>query len=331
MTDYFLGIDIGGSKSHALIADEQGRALSLGRAGAGNWEMLGWDGTRAVLDDIVSQATAHAGIRRADIAAAGFGIAGYDWPEDRQPHVEIIHDLLRPDLPLELVNDAFIGLLAGTDAGWGVVVAAGTSCNCYGRNAQGQIGRVTGSSWFGEYAGSWELVWWAVQAIARAWSQRGPATGLSDAFVAEAGATDVTDLLAGLMRERHTISADSAPAVFAVAARGDAVALDLVHRAGQELGKLALGVSCQIGITDLPFDMVLSGSFFRGSPLVQQAMAETIHAAAPQARLVRLHAPPVVGAVLLGLEQVGLQPSALRRNLIASINELLNATADGRR
>jgi N-acetylglucosamine kinase-like BadF-type ATPase len=332
MTRYVMGIDIGGTKSHALIADEQGQAASFGRAGAGNWETVGWDGTCAVLDDILSQAVTRAGIKRSEIAAAGFGIAGYDWPEDRQPHVEIIHKLLRPDLPFELVNDAFIGLLAGTDAGWGVVVAAGTSCNCYGRNAQGEIGRVTGSSSFGEYAGAGELVEWAVQAVARAWSRRGPATRLSEALVAASGATDVADLLAGLMRGRYAMGAESAPIIFDVAVQGDQVALELIHRAGRELGDLAVGISRQIGITGMPFDVVLSGSFFNGSPLIQEAMAETIHASAPQAKLVRLHAPPVVGAVLLGLEQIGLQPPALRETLSASTDNLLQSLGlNGRR
>ncbi len=326
MIRFFLGIDVGGTKSHALIADEQGIAVGFGEGGPGNWEGIGWAGTRAVLDDVVAQAVAQAGITRGDIAAAGLGVAGYDWPEDRRPHVEIIHELLRTDLPFELVNDAFIGLWAGTDAGWGVVVAAGTSCNCYGRNPAGEVGRVTGSSSFGEYAGAIELVWWALQAVARAWSQRGPATRLADALVTQTGASSVSDLLAGLMRGRYMIRAESAPIVFAVAAEGDRVALDLVQRAGRELGELALGVSRQIGITDLPFDVVLSGSFFNGSPLIQESMARTIHAAAPQARLVRLAAPPVVGAALLGMEQVGIQASTLRKTLIASTGEFLNGS-----
>ena len=32
---YFLGVDIGGTKSHALIADENGQAVGFGQAGAG--------------------------------------------------------------------------------------------------------------------------------------------------------------------------------------------------------------------------------------------------------------------------------------------------------
>lgn len=52
-------------------------------------------------------------------------------------------------------------------------------------------------------------------------------------------------------------------------------------------------------------------------------MRETIHAVAPNARLVRLHVPPVVGAVLLGMERAGMNPSAVREALIRSTDELL--------
>lgn len=315
---YYLGIDTGASKSHALIADQWGQAIGFGQGGPGNWEAVGWEGTRTVLDEIITQATVQASIDRADLTAAAFGLAGYDWPEDRPGHEAIIRDLLPPGLPFELVNDALIGLWAGTESGCGVVVAAGTSCNCYGRNARGEIGRMVGSSVFGEYAGASELVRWAVQAVASAWSLRGPATRLSQALVSVAGALDVVDLLAGLMRGRYTLGPDAALQVFAVAVAGDPVARQLVRRAGQELGSLAVGVIRQLGLGDQRFDVVLSGSFFRGSPLIEEQMVGVIHGTAPRARLSRLQAPPVVGAVLLAMEGAGFHPAAVRQALVRS-------------
>jgi hypothetical protein len=73
---------------------------------------------------------------------------------------------------------------------------------------------------------------------------------------------------------------------------------------------------------------VLSGSFYNGSPLIQETMADTIHAVAPKARLVRLQALPVVGAVLLGMEQVGLRAPALREALTASTRALAKEGSD---
>ena len=46
---YFLGIDIGGTKSHALIADETGRAVGFGQGGPGNHEVVGYSGLEAML------------------------------------------------------------------------------------------------------------------------------------------------------------------------------------------------------------------------------------------------------------------------------------------
>ncbi len=305
MTRYFLGVDTGATKSHALIIDENGRSLGFGVDGPGNWEVVGWDGLRRVLDDIITQATAQAGISRSQITGAGFGLAGYDWPEDRQPHMDIIRKI-GINVPVRLVNDAFIGLPAGTDKGWGVVVSAGTSCNCYGRNPQGEIGRVTGGAgYFGEGAGASEFVWKAIETVAAAWTQRGAPTRLTGAFLTLTGAPDVTSLLAGVMRGRYMIGAEHAPLIFEIANSGDKVALELVHWAGRELGQLANSVIRQLDIAELAMDVVLSGSFFKGSPLIQQTMADTIHVIAPQAHLIRLQADPVIGAALLGKEAAG--------------------------
>ncbi len=322
MSRYFLGVDTGATKSHALIADENGRAIGFGRAGPGNWEVIGWDGTWATLDEVITRATTSAGIDRSQISAAGFGLAGYDWPEDRRPHVEIIHSL-GFNIPFEIVNDAFIGLLAGSANGWGVAVTAGTSCNCYGRNPQGKMGRIGGSSYhFGEYSGAGELVSRALHAVAKAWSLRGPKTELTQAFLQATGAKDEVDLFGGLVRNRYHISASLAPLVFEVEAAGDQVAVDLVHWAGCELGNLALGVIRQLELETCEVEVVMSGSFYRGSPLIKQSMQATIHQYAPLARLIRLDAPPVAGGVVLAMEQGGVSPTQLRPTLIRTTKEL---------
>jgi N-acetylglucosamine kinase-like BadF-type ATPase len=300
MPAYYLGVDTGATKSEALIAGEAGQIMGFGRSGPGNWESVGWDGTRAVLSEIINHAAQEAGITLDQISAAGLGLAGYDWPEDREPHEAIVREIGLSG-PLFLVNDALLGLFAAAQAGQGVVVSAGTSCNCYGRDAAGRIGRLTGSSYFGEYAGAGELIHFALQAVSRAWSLRGPQTALSDAFVRASGADDVDDLLAGLMRGRYALDARHAAVVFETAVAGDTVARQAVDWAGRELGDLALGVIRQLDLADENFDLVLSGSFFYGSPRLQVLMEDVVSSTAPGARFVRLNAPPVAGGVLLAM------------------------------
>lgn len=327
MAKYFLGIDIGASKSHALIATERGQAIGFGTGGPGNYEVVGWQGLRQTLRAVADNALASAGISQDQITGAGFGIAGYDWPSERGPTMQAIRSL-GLSAPCSLVNDATTGLLAGAPSGWGVVVTAGTSNNCRGRDLRGREGRVTGCGpLFGEYGGATELVARAIQAVALSWTSRGPDTRLTDIFMERVGAADATDLLEGLALGRYLVPASAAPDVFGAAAEGDAVAQDLIQWAGCELGSLAVGVIHQLGFEDLDFDLVLAGSLFDGGPALAEALLDTVHSIAGGAQLVRLTAPPVVGSVLLGMEQAGLEPNALRPALVASAVKLLESMA----
>ncbi len=55
---YFLGVDVGGTKCHALIADETGRVVGFGASGPGSYEVIGWDGLRQALRTVTDRALA---------------------------------------------------------------------------------------------------------------------------------------------------------------------------------------------------------------------------------------------------------------------------------
>lgn len=321
---YYLGVDIGATKSHAMIAHETGCVVGFGETGPGNHEVVGYDGLRKALQTITAQAVESASIGADQIAGAGFGVAGYDWPSELEPTLQAIAPL-GLTCPVEVVNDTIIGLVAGADAGWGVAIVAGTSNNCWGWNAQHQIGRVTGNGgMFGEYGGSGELVEKAVAAVASAWTRRGPATALSDAFVQYCGARSDADLLEGLIQGWYSIGPAAAPLVFQTAEAGDVVARDTIRWAATELASLAIGVIRQIDLQQQQFEVVLVGSMYNGGPLLLEPLVEAVHEVAPGAQFVRLQVPPVVGAVLLGMQMGALDPHPRRQALIASARELLH-------
>jgi hypothetical protein len=93
--------------------------------------------------------------------------------------------------------------------------------------------------------------------------------------------------------------------------------------AGRELGGMAVGVINQLGIRGEKFEVVLIGSLHGGSPLMDQALRKTVRKTAPRAEFVRLTVPPVVGGVLLGMEQAGLNGHVIRDKLIATTNTIL--------
>ena len=320
MSAYYLGVDVGGTKTHALIADSEGRVVGAGLSGAGNYELVGYDGLKTALDNSVAQALDQAGIHASQVKGAGFGVAGYDWPSELPPTMQVI-ETLGLDCPIELVNDTIIGLVAGADAGWGVAVVAGTGCNCIGRDRQGRLGRVTGEGgMFGEYGGAGEIVGRALQQVAYAHYRRGPATALTRVLVEGCGAKDAADLMEGLVMDWYHLDAGLAPKIFAAARAGDGVARQVIDWAGKELGEMAACVIRQLGIQSLNFDVVLVGSVFSGGALLLEPFTETVHTTAPGARLKRLEHPPVAGAVLLGMQAAGMDAVSLRPHLFKSIS-----------
>jgi N-acetylglucosamine kinase-like BadF-type ATPase len=321
---YFLGTDIGATKTHSLIADETGLVVGFGQGGPGNHEVVGYDGLAAVLETAVRQALATAGLVKEQVAGAGFGVAGYDWPSEQEPTLRAIGSLgLRA--PVKAVNDTTLGLLAGAAEGWGVAVVSGTGCNCRGWDRSRQReGKVTGHGmWMGEAAGASELIFKTLQAIAQEWTRRGPPTQLTPVFLEHTGSHSIEEMLENLTTGKLEMHADAAPLVFQVAAGGDPVAMELVRWAGCELGELACAVIRQLEFEKLAFDVVLVGSMFDGGPMLIEPMRQTIHALARGARLVRLTAPPVIGAVLLGMEQARLDALERREALIHSARKIL--------
>lgn len=315
----FLGVDVGGSKTHALISNETGQVIGFGLAGPGNHEGVGFEGFKGEVNSATSQALEQAGVKLENISAAGLGIGGYDWPSQRRPHLQALAEI-GFQMPLEIVNDCVIGLLAGASQGWGVAVVAGTSNNCRGRDRLGHEGRVTGNgAWFGEHGGGIELVVRAMTMVNYAWIRRGPQTALTEAFLELTGARDAAELIEGIVMQRFSYGAHWAPTVFETAQAGDEVARQVIEWAGKELGELACAVIRQLDLQYEPVEVVQSGSLFQGGALLSEPMRQIVLQTAPWARMVHLEAPPVVGGVLLGMEIVfGKEAYIHRTQLIES-------------
>ena len=325
MNRIFLGVDTGGSKSHAVLVDQSGRILALARGGSGNPDEIGYDGLAGLLNELVHEACRQAEVGLDKISAAGFGIAGLDW-DSQIPAARQAVGAAGLTCPFEVVNDIVLGLYAGTQAGWGIAVGAGTGCNCRGRDRHGREGRMVGYGLpFGEAAGATELVEWAVRAVALAWTQRGAATSLSEVYVRLAGVTSVAELLEGLALGRLRLSPQAALAIIAEAQAGDAVAGQLMAWAGSELASMVCGVARQLKFGQTPFEVVTMGSLFRAGAMILTPFRDALLRAYPLAEVVQLTAAPVCGAALLGMQAGGLDYRPTREPLLTASQGLFNA------
>ena len=315
----FVGVDAGGTKTHALVADESGEVLGVGRAGPGNWEGVGLDGALAALRRAVGEALSAARTSPQEVTAAGYGLAGLDWPSDEARLRPVVEELGLSG-PAVLINDTFVALRAGAREPWGVVIVAGTGTTVAGRNRRGEMARTLGLGYpFDDWGSAPDLAQAALHAVARAYTGRGPATALSDRLVRLVGAADVADLLEGVSRWRYNLFplvADVVQALMEEADGGDGAAQEILLRAGRELGGGAVVVIRRLGMEGEEFDLVLAGGLFRSAtPLLLETLRGTVQAVAPGARLVRLEVPPAIGGVLLAMDAVGwaVTPEVRRR------------------
>lgn len=314
-----LGVDGGGSKTHALVADERGEVLGFASSGRSNWEDTGLEAAGAALAEAIGGALAAAQVPPGALAASAFGLAGLDWDPDR-PMLGALLDPLGLAGPRRLENDSFIALRAGTSRPFGVVVIAGTGHVAAGRDPAGRTVRTLGlGPMYGDFGSATDVAEEAVRAVADAYTGRGPATSLSRLLPPLAGCASAEQLLQRLSRGLVPLP-EAAPLVLQEAEAGDPACRQIVLHAGASLGESAAVVARRLGLGGQRFEMVMAGGLFRSrNRLLEGALVDTMARQAPQAVPVHLTCRPVVGAALDALDLAGLPTDpGVRDRLVAS-------------
>ncbi|MEH3039981.1 MAG: ATPase [Sphingomonas paucimobilis] len=118
---WYLGIDAGGSNCRARLVDASGRVVGAGQAGAAN-AGIGVEALRAVLSDVIEQATAMlSSAERAEVRV-GMGIAGI-----RRPGIRAALEASDFGVgPVALATDAQIAHLGAHGGGDGAILILGT-------------------------------------------------------------------------------------------------------------------------------------------------------------------------------------------------------------
>ncbi len=328
MTRIALGVDAGASKTHAVLTDETGRVLGVGRSGTANWEIVGLDGAQAALRQAVEQALAMAHIASKHISAACYGLAGLDWPSDETRLTPVIASLGLGGT-FKMYNDAFLPLRAGTPDGVGLAAIAGSGTCVAGRNRQGRTARSLGGGYpLTDWGGAWDIVRAAIYAATRAYMGMGPRTILTDYLLEATGCADMPTLLEGLMRDQVELHGDFAPTVARAADEGDEAARAIFRKAGRRIGENVISIARRLDMLEETFTLVTAGGVFSSHNRdMNESLLNTVRRAAVGVRLHHWDAPPVVGAVLMAMDMLHLEnvpePSALAQAISAALKRVV--------
>jgi N-acetylglucosamine kinase-like BadF-type ATPase len=309
-----MAVDGGNSKTDLALLRADGAVLALVRGPGSSPHHIGLEGCLDVLEALLGRARAGAG----EDAVAEVGhvlVAGADLPAEEAALQAAVagRGWARR---IAVSNDTFAILRAGTDRGWGVAVVCGAGINCVGVAPDGRHARFPALGWItGDWGGGDDVGVAAVSAAARAEDGRGPATTLQRAVPAHFGLRTPTELAEaihlGRMAPRRVM--ELAPVVFAEAER-DAVAAGILDRLADEVVALARVALTRLDLTRTPVEVLLGGGLLAAAtPRLVHGIADGLRAVGPAIVPRVVAAPPIVGAALLGLDELGAEPGAHAR------------------
>lgn len=307
----YLGVDAGGSKTHAVITDEKGNVLGKGIAGNGNHQVH--RKTAAInIEAACDAALQEAGVKKEQISYAYFGLAG----ADREPDYEILRPMIAAlGYPrYEIACDTMIGMRAGTNQSYGAAVISGTGFNSAARNEAGEELQYGGFGFqYGDGNGSGTgLSTLAFRAVIRAWDGRGPGTALTSLVLRHMGYENVEAMYEDVLYGRAQIPRDLVKTLFEAAELHDEVAIAILVNEGEELANAVCTLIRRLGMARTEFDVVFIGSVLNkaSNSIMNDIIARVIAIHAPHAHCVKLTSDPVAGAIMSAMDADGRQIDA---------------------
>ncbi len=311
-----LAVDGGNSKTDLALLRGDGALLAHVRGGLSSPHHIGLAGCVDLLQGLYDAALARAGLDAGAVAeTARLLLAGLDFPAEEQQ----LHDAVAGRgwaRGVRVGNDTFAVLRAGTERGWGVAVVCGAGINCVGVGPDGRHARFPAlGAISGDWGGGYDVGLAALSAAARSEDGRGPRTALESAVPAHFGLDSPSALAEAIHLERIALRrlVELPPVVFAAAGE-DAVAAGIVERLAAEIVALARAALARLDLTGAPVEVLLGGGLLRRADArLMASIRAGLHAAGAAITVRATSSPPIVGAALLGLDDLEAGPAAQRR------------------
>lgn len=293
---YYLAIDGGGTKVAAILHDE-------------DFHRRGVCVTGSVRANTTDAALIH---RHTQDLIETLGLAGLTVEACGGAGEQSILEALRPVCTVnrkDVSGELTIGLAAAGLFGDGLLALCGTGATVFARYGgrslvAGGYGAAVADEGSGYYVGRAALI-----AAIRDSEGRGAHTALTELLPVHFGYGGPEEIRPAIFSiygkpERSPVAhvAGCAPVVVKAAEQGDEAAADILAEAGRLLGEQLRYLIEKNGLPDsLP--LTVSGSMWRGNPILFKAFRDTVLAQCPTRRIVLPQMAPVLGVLALRLRE----------------------------
>jgi N-acetylglucosamine kinase-like BadF-type ATPase len=302
-----LGIDGGGTKTTALVADEEGHILAQRQGKATNPNLVGHETAAKTIHQLVTLCCDDVRCEPPELRSMVFGLAGVGRAPDRKrmrEEVTRLFEVERLKIPAVAVEtDARIALEGAFDGGPGVVMIAGTGSIVVGKTVRGDVMRVGGwGRMIGDEGSGFALGREALSQLALFYDGRGDCGRLREAFAREYAWESRDQIIAAIYQEKID-PASLAPLVIQTAGNNCVVSQRILQKAATSLVEQARVVVMQMGILR-KVGLVMLGGLLEHEPVYANVVNLKILKLLPQVDVREALHSAAYGAVLMALERL---------------------------
>lgn len=304
---FVIGVDGGGTKTIAALANLRGKILRIGKSGSSNPRNVGIKKSGENIAQAIKKVLKKRKVEK--ILSTFIGLAAVE-EEYRSKKGEIKKELLRQKETSKIFkgkviigSDQIVAFRAGTNERDGIILIAGTGTSCHGWR-KGKDAKSSGWGYLADEGSGFWMGQRVFQAIFRDLDGRGPKTLLTKIIFQKLKVQTKEQLLAKIYSKNlaeiipsFSVYCDEA------SKKGDRVAKKIILEAGKELSESVKTVIKKLNFQRSKFPLVMVGGMFK-SKIVSDVVRKEVKKSAPKVQFVLATKKPVIGAIKLAIESL---------------------------
>lgn len=305
--NYVLGLDGGGAKTTALLADLTGKIIAQAKTGSSHPRNLGLSRAIDSVALVIEQVLKNLG-KEDKVGVSFLGLPTI--AEEFKLKKKVIKKELLKHKEISLIfkgrviidSDQRIGFFSGTDEKDGLVLIAGSGSVCHGWNKGKEI-KIDGWGYLSEMGSAFFVGQKTLQEVFKGLDGRSQQTLLTRLIFCGLKVKNKEELISLLYAQKPTeIIPFLAIYCNLAAEKGDKLARKILITAAQKLAFSAKLAIKKLQFTQRKFPLVLVGSMFN-SQVFTKAVKKEIKQFAGQVEFIRPKKEPAFGAVKLALRE----------------------------